>query len=79
MEPCFLTGTEAATLIAARALSCVVRSCLARMEARDHVVRAWLDVDPELAIRRARDLDGYRGEIGAARHSVRGQGRHRHP
>lgn len=60
MEPCFLTAADAASLIATRALSCeeLVRSCLGRIEARDLVVHAWLDVDPELAIRRARELDG---------------------
>ncbi len=59
MEPCFLTAAEAGALIAARKLSCeeLMRSCLARIEAREPVVRAWLHLDPELAIRRARELD----------------------
>src|SRR5437763_46301 len=35
----------------------VVRDCLARIEAREPVVRAWAAIDPELAIRQARALD----------------------
>lgn len=58
-EPCQLTAAQAAASIRSRSLSCeeLVRSCLARIAARDPVVRAWLFLDPELAIRRARELD----------------------
>ena len=35
----------------------LIRSCLERIEARDPVVKAWLHVDPELAIRQARERD----------------------
>jgi Asp-tRNA(Asn)/Glu-tRNA(Gln) amidotransferase A subunit family amidase len=58
-EPCQLSASEAATLMAAKKLSCeeLVRSCLARIGARDATVRAWLYLDPEQAIRNARELD----------------------
>jgi Asp-tRNA(Asn)/Glu-tRNA(Gln) amidotransferase A subunit family amidase len=58
-EPCELTAAEAAALIRARRLSCeeLVRSCLARIAARDADVRAWLWLDPDHVVRRARELD----------------------
>ncbi len=58
-EPSQLTASAAAALIAEKRLSCeeLVRSCLARIAARDPVVRAWLYLDPEQAIRNARELD----------------------
>jgi Asp-tRNA(Asn)/Glu-tRNA(Gln) amidotransferase A subunit family amidase len=59
MQPCQLTAAEAATLIRAKKLSCeeLVRSCLARITARDADVKAWLWLDPDHVIRRARELD----------------------
>ncbi len=59
MQPCQLTASAAAGLIKERKLSCeeLVRSCLGRIQMRDGEVRAWLHVDPELAIRNARELD----------------------
>jgi Asp-tRNA(Asn)/Glu-tRNA(Gln) amidotransferase A subunit family amidase len=59
MQPYQLTASEAAALIRERKLSCeeLARSCLARIAARDAVVRAWLHIDPERAIRAARELD----------------------
>jgi Asp-tRNA(Asn)/Glu-tRNA(Gln) amidotransferase A subunit family amidase len=59
MEACQLTATEAAALIRQRKLSCeeLVRSCLARIDARDPAVRAWLYVDPDMVIRNARERD----------------------
>jgi Asp-tRNA(Asn)/Glu-tRNA(Gln) amidotransferase A subunit family amidase len=70
MEPCQLTATEAAALIRARKLSCeeLVRSCLARIAARDPTVRAWLYLNPAQAIRNARELD----KQAAADHAVKG-------
>lgn len=58
-EPCRLTATQASAAIAARRLGCeeLVRSCLARIEARETDVRAWLHLRPEVAIRRAREID----------------------
>ncbi len=59
MEPCQLTATEAAELMRMRKLSCeeLVRSCLARIAARDPTVRAWLYIDPEQVVRNARERD----------------------
>jgi Asp-tRNA(Asn)/Glu-tRNA(Gln) amidotransferase A subunit family amidase len=59
MEPCQLTATQAAEQMRAGKLSCeeLVRSCLARIAARDPIVRAWLYFDPEQIIRNARELD----------------------
>src|SRR5215469_3909619 len=58
-EPARMTATEASTLISARKLSCeeLVRSCLNRIAARDSNVKAWLWLDADHAIRRARELD----------------------
>jgi Asp-tRNA(Asn)/Glu-tRNA(Gln) amidotransferase A subunit family amidase len=58
-EPARMTAAEASSLIQARRLSCeeLTRSCLARIKARDPVVKAWLTLDPDRAIRRARELD----------------------
>jgi Asp-tRNA(Asn)/Glu-tRNA(Gln) amidotransferase A subunit family amidase len=58
-EPCFLTAAEAAAEIKAGSLTSesLIRSCLERIEARDPVVKAWLHVDRDLAIRQARELD----------------------
>jgi len=58
-EPCQLTAAQAAALIRAKRLSCeeLVRSCLARIAARDADVRAWLWLEPDHVIRRARELD----------------------
>ena len=58
-EPCQLTAAEAAALIQTMRLSCEeqVRSCLARIAARDADVKAWLWLDPDHVIRRARELD----------------------
>lgn len=59
MQPCQLTATEAAGLIAGRKLSVeeLARSCLARITAREPVVKAWLHLDPDQVIRAARELD----------------------
>ena len=58
-EPARMTAAEASGLIQARKMSCeeLVRSCLARISARDAVVRAWLRMDPDHVIRRAREAD----------------------
>ena len=58
-EPARMTAAEASALLQARKLSCeeLTRSCLARIRARDPVVKAWLSLDPEHVIRRAREAD----------------------
>lgn len=58
-QPFAMTASQAAALIAGKKLSCeeLVRSCLARIAARDPQVKAWLSLDPDHAIRRARELD----------------------
>ena len=47
-----MTAAEASALIQAKKLSCeeLTRSCLARIRARDPVVKAWLSFDPDHAI-----------------------------
>jgi Asp-tRNA(Asn)/Glu-tRNA(Gln) amidotransferase A subunit family amidase len=59
MEPCQLTATQAASLIRQRKLSAeeLARSCLARIAARDPIIKAWLYIDPDQVIRNARELD----------------------
>lgn len=58
-EPAQLSAAEAAALIRTKQLSCeeMARSCLARIAARDADVKAWLWLDPDHVIRRARELD----------------------
>jgi Asp-tRNA(Asn)/Glu-tRNA(Gln) amidotransferase A subunit family amidase len=58
-EPARMTAAEASTLIQSRKMSCeeLIRSCLARIAARDSTVKAWLRLDPDYVIRRARELD----------------------
>jgi Asp-tRNA(Asn)/Glu-tRNA(Gln) amidotransferase A subunit family amidase len=58
-EPHELTAAEAARLIAARALSAedLARACLARIAERDPAVKAWVAVDAERAIAKARECD----------------------
>ena len=58
-EPARMTAAEASALIQSRKMSCeeLVRSCLARIAARDAEVKAWLRLDPDYVIRRARELD----------------------
>src|SRR4051812_26170352 len=46
----------------------VVRDCLARIEAREPVVKAWATIDPDYALRQARELD--RGSSRGALHGV---------
>jgi Asp-tRNA(Asn)/Glu-tRNA(Gln) amidotransferase A subunit family amidase len=59
MEPCQLTASAAAAFIKMRKLSAeeLVRSCLNRIDTRDPFVRAWLHIDPERALRAAREAD----------------------
>ncbi|MXQ14473.1 amidase [Microvirga makkahensis] len=59
MEPYELTASEASKLIAERKLSCeeLVRSTLKRIEEREPTIRAWTYLDPQRAIRQARELD----------------------
>jgi len=54
-----LTATEIAAKIAAGATTCeaVTRDCVARIAARDGVVKAWVNFDADLAIAQARALD----------------------
>jgi Asp-tRNA(Asn)/Glu-tRNA(Gln) amidotransferase A subunit family amidase len=57
-EPARMTAAEASALIQSRKMSCedLVRSCLKRISSRDAVVKAWLRLDPDFVIRRAREL-----------------------
>ena len=54
-----LAGAEAARLIAAGEITseALVRACLDRIAARDAEVGAWIWLDPELALARAREAD----------------------
>jgi Asp-tRNA(Asn)/Glu-tRNA(Gln) amidotransferase A subunit family amidase len=58
-DPARLSASAAAALLRARKLSCeeLARACLARVTARDAIVKAWLSLDPDHVIRRARELD----------------------
>ncbi len=58
-DPNEMSAVEAARAIAERRLSSeeLVRACLARIAARDAEVKAWSYVDPDQAIRAARELD----------------------
>lgn len=67
MEAHDLSASAAAALMAAGELSAeeLTRSCLRRIEARDPVVKAWIHVDPDAAIRKAREADKIRLSKGA--------------
>jgi Asp-tRNA(Asn)/Glu-tRNA(Gln) amidotransferase A subunit family amidase len=54
-----LGAAEIAHKVAAGEVTCeaVVRDCLARIEARDGVVKAWVNFKPELALAQAHALD----------------------
>ncbi|MGH6670898.1 MAG: amidase [Xanthobacteraceae bacterium] len=54
-----LPAIEIARKIAAGETTCeaVVRDCVARIDARDDAVKAWVNFDPELALAQARALD----------------------
>ena len=58
-DPARMTASQAAALIATKDMSCeeLVRACLARIGARDAAVKAWLWLEPDQVIRRARELD----------------------
>jgi Asp-tRNA(Asn)/Glu-tRNA(Gln) amidotransferase A subunit family amidase len=67
-DTAFITATEMLARSSAGALSAedCARACLARVAARDPQVRAWVHLDPEQVILRARELDdaGLAGRIG---------------
>jgi Asp-tRNA(Asn)/Glu-tRNA(Gln) amidotransferase A subunit family amidase len=54
-----LTSTDIRRALAAGETTCeaVVRDCLARIDAREHEIHAWVNLDPELALRQTRALD----------------------
>jgi Asp-tRNA(Asn)/Glu-tRNA(Gln) amidotransferase A subunit family amidase len=58
-QPCYLTATQASDAIAAGKLSSeeLIRSCLARVAAREAEVKAWSYIDHDRAVRIARELD----------------------
>src|ERR1700723_1764930 len=58
-QPARMTAAQASALIQSRKMSSeeLVRSCLARIAARDTEVKAWRRLDPDYVIRRARELD----------------------
>jgi Asp-tRNA(Asn)/Glu-tRNA(Gln) amidotransferase A subunit family amidase len=58
-EPWKLTAAEAAAALAEGSMSSedLVRACLARIAERDPVVKAWSYLDPDMALRSARELD----------------------
>src|SRR5262249_540675 len=60
-----LTATELKRVLTAGETSCeaIVRDCLARIDARDNEIHAWVNLDPDLALRRARALDGAGAEM----------------
>jgi Asp-tRNA(Asn)/Glu-tRNA(Gln) amidotransferase A subunit family amidase len=55
-----LTASEIAGKIASGETTCeaVTRDCIARIAARDNVVKAFVNFDPDLALAQARALDG---------------------
>ena len=54
-----LSASEIARAVAAGEATCeaVVRACLERIDRREREIHAWASIDPELALRGARELD----------------------
>src|SRR5712691_4521285 len=54
-----LTASEIVRATSSGEITCeaVVRDCLARIDAREGNIHAWASIDPELALRQARELD----------------------
>jgi amidase len=65
-----LTATEIVRAVAAGETTCeaIVRDCLARIDAREGDIHAWASIDPELALRQARELD--RAKVRGPLHGV---------
>lgn len=66
MDLCRLSATEAARRIARGDISAVdlVSDCLARIAQRERTVRAWAFLDPEQALRQARQRDRAKRPLG---------------
>ena len=58
-SPESMTALSAVTAIEHGALTCeaLARACLARIAAREPIVRAWRELDPQRLLARARELD----------------------
>jgi len=58
-EPYRLTATQALSLIQNGSLTVeeYAKSLLSRIEARDHIVKAWACLDPDFVLKEARKLD----------------------
>jgi Asp-tRNA(Asn)/Glu-tRNA(Gln) amidotransferase A subunit family amidase len=65
-----LSATQAARLIREGHITSgeLVRACLDRIEAREPTVKAWATIDPDLALRQAKERDG--GPVRGALHGV---------
>jgi aspartyl-tRNA(Asn)/glutamyl-tRNA(Gln) amidotransferase subunit A len=72
-ELCDLTGSELASKLDASEITAteLVESSLARIDAVDDTIRAFLTRTPEVALERAAELDTHRG-TGAPQHEVAG-------
>jgi aspartyl-tRNA(Asn)/glutamyl-tRNA(Gln) amidotransferase subunit A len=72
-ELCDLTGSELASKLDASEITAteLVESSLARIDAIDDTIRAFLTRTPEVALERAAELDSHRG-TGAPQHEVAG-------
>lgn len=59
IEPYRLTASEALPLLKSGELTveAYARSLLSRIAQRDHVVKAWANLDPEFVLSQARELD----------------------
>ncbi len=68
MEAYELCASDAAALMSAGELSAedLARSCLSRIAERDPAVKAWIHVDPDAVIRKAREADKIRVARGPA-------------
>src|SRR5262245_58889905 len=66
MDLCRLSAIEAARRIRTGDISAedLVRACLARIAEREPTVRAWAFLDPERALRQARQRDRARRPLG---------------
>lgn len=71
-EPCYLTASQAHALMQKGELTVenYAKSLLGRIKERDHVIKAWAYLNPELVLAEARKLDQIPAEKRGPLHGI---------